>query len=182
MAKQYIGIKKVWYANVIASIAGASLSGAEIKALIDNAATKEVKNVHQDTWGYAEDDPTIAEYRNQLTGKIYYRDVEQEGAATISFTMGEYEYSDKAALQGGTATTTGWDRPAIKENISKCIIAQTKTGNYIVFPNASIIGKGNFTDKNIGLGVTAVAMETGVTGLSAEVWRDKAEVETVPAG
>ena len=96
--------------------------------------------------------------------------------------MGEYEYSDKAALQGGIATTTGWDRPAIKENISKCIIAQTKTGNYIVFPNASIIGKGNFTDKNIGLGVTAVAMETGVTGLSAEVWRDKAEVETVPAG
>ena len=36
MAKQYIGIKRVWYANPIASITGASLSGAEIKALIDN--------------------------------------------------------------------------------------------------------------------------------------------------
>ena len=175
--KQFIGIKRIWYANPIAAIAGATLTGAEIKALLAKADTKEVKNSHQDTWGYTEEDPTITDYINELTGKIYYRDVTQDGAVTIAFTLGEYEYTDKAALQGGKATATGWDRPDRKDNISKCIIAQTKTGNYIVFPNASIVGKGNFVEKNIGLGVTAVAMETGVTGLASEVWRDKAEVE-----
>lgn len=177
MAKQYIGIKKLWYANPISSITGASLTGAEIKALIANAATKEVKNVHQDTWGYTEDDPTVTDYINQLTGKIYYKDRERDGAVTIAFTLGEYLYEDKAALQGGVGTATGWDRGSVG-NVNKCIIAQTKTGNYIVFPNASIIAKGNFVEKNIGLGVSAVAMETGVTGLASEVWRDQAEVET----
>ncbi len=178
MSKKFIGIKRLWYANPIASITGESLSGAEIKALIANAATKEVKNSHQDTWGYTEDDPSVTDYVNELTGHIYYKDITQAGAVSIAFTLGEYEYADKAALQGGTATATGWDRGDV-QNINKCIIAQTKTGNYIVFPNASIVAKGNFVEKNIGLGVTAVAMETGVAKLAAEVWRDQAEVEAV---
>lgn len=178
MSKKFIGIKRIWYANPIASIAGASLAGSEIKALLAKETTKEVKNSHQDTWGYTEDDPSVTNYINELTGQIYYKDITQAGAVSIAFTLGEYEYTDKAALQGGTATATGWDRGDVK-NINKCIIAQTKTGNYIVFPNASIVGKGNFVEKNIGLGVTAVAMETGVANLAAEVWRDQAEVEAV---
>lgn len=175
--KQFIGIKRIWYCAPITSITGQSLSGAEIKALIANAATKEVKNSHKDTWGYTEDDPAVTDYINELTGKPYYRDITQSGNITIAFTLGEYEYADKAALQGGVATATGWDRASSPQNINKGIIAQTKTGNYIVFPNASIVGKGNFVEKNIGLGVTAVAMDTGVTGLASEVWRDQAEVE-----
>lgn len=176
MSKKYIGIKRIWYADPIAAIAGASLTGAEIKALLAKADTKEVKNSHKDTWGYTEGDPSVTDYINELTGAIYYKDITQAGAVSVAFTLGEYEYADKAALQGGTATATGWDRGSV-QNINKCIVAQTKTGNYIVFPNASIVGKGNFVEKNIGLGVTAVAMETGVTGLAAEVWRDQAEVE-----
>ncbi|MEG1544283.1 MAG: hypothetical protein RR382_07140, partial [Tannerellaceae bacterium] len=69
-----------------------------------------------------------------------------------------------------------WERSDIPSVVEKCIIAQTKTGNYIVFPKASIIGKGSFVEKNLGLGVTAVALETGVKGLSSEIWLDSSEV------
>ena len=176
MAKQFIGIKNIWYADSISAITGEALSGLEVKTLLADASTTKVTNLHQDTWGYAEDDASVTDYINELTGLVYYKDVTQAGAVTISFTLGEYAYADKAALQGGTSTATSWNRGGIA-NIDKCIIAQTKTGNYIVFPKASILGKGNFVEKNIGLGISAVAMETGVTGLAAEVWFDQTEVE-----
>lgn len=188
MKKPFVGIRKLWYANPIASIANASdgLTAAEIVALLGTAT--EIKNVHQDTWGYEESDPTVTEYINQLTGNPYYRDAEQQGSPTISFTLGMYSFEDKAALQGGKAIKVGneteassWERPSTIELIEKCIIAQTKTGNWIVLPKASIIGKGNFVEKNIGLGVTAVPVETGVDGLAAEKWFQEGSI-IVPEG
>ncbi|MDR2913685.1 MAG: hypothetical protein LBV74_02435 [Tannerella sp.] len=172
MTKSFIGIKRLWYAPSIASIASAAsgLTSAEVLALIANASTKEIKNIHQDTWGYEESDPTVTEYINQLTGKPYYRDAEQQGVPTISFTLGEYEYEDKAALQGGKATAGSWERSDSPEIIEKCIIAEAKTGEVIVFPRASVLGKGNYVEKNIGLGVTAVPVDTGVSGLASEKW------------
>lgn len=188
MKKPFIGIKRLWYTNPIASIASASdgLTPAEVITLI--ATAKEIKNVHQDTWGYEESDPSITEYTNQLTGVPYYRDPEQQGTPTVSFTIGMYSFEDKAELQGGKAKklngeteASSWERPSTIELIEKCIIAQTKTGNLIVLPKASIVGKGNFVEKNIGLGVTAVPVETGVEGLAAEKWFSEESV-VIPVG
>ena len=57
----------------------------------------------------------------------------------------------------------------------------TKTGNYIVFTNAAVIGKGNFVEKNIGLGVSAVAMENSTAGVAGEYWFDGEKVDVPEA-
>lgn len=174
MTKSFIGISRLWYTEPIATLTdeNSGLTAEEVKALINDAGnnTKEIKNIHQDTWGYEESDPTVTEYINQLTGKPYYRDAEQQGIPTVNFTLGEYDFQDKAALQGGTATDDSWERSDSAQIIEKCIIAQAKTGDIIVMPRASIVGKGSFVEKNIGLGVSAVPVETGVKGLASEKW------------
>ena len=51
----------------------------------------------------------------------------------------------------------------------------TKTGTYIIFTNAAIIGKGDQQQKAVGLGVTAVAMENTLGGqnpVADEYWFD----------
>lgn len=184
--KQYIGIKRIWYADVI----NAAVTAASIKALITaNGGAKEVLNSHQDTWGYEESDPETTEYVNELTGQTYYIDKTKNSIPTISFTMGEYSYMEKADLQGGEAITAtgtkassednavGWKRPESTNVIEKAIIAQTKTGNYVVLTKANIVAKGNFVEKNIGLGVTAVALEN--KGIGSEFWFDQSAVEGV---
>lgn len=184
--KQYIGIKRIWYADVI----NAAVTAASIKALIaESGGAKEVLNSHQDTWGYEESDPETTEYVNELTGQTYYIDKTKNSIPTISFTMGEYSYMEKADLQGGEAiiatgtkasseeNAVGWKRPESTNVIEKAIIAQTKTGNYVVLTKANIVAKGNFVEKNIGLGVTAVALEN--KGIGSEFWFDKSAVEGV---
>lgn len=174
--KPFIGIKKIWHGAVIA----AAVTPTTLKAWL--ATATEVKNSHQDTWGYTEDDPTVTEYINELTGKVYYRDVTAKGAKTIAFTMGEYSFEDKAALQGGETikegeNVVGWKEPETAEIINKAVVGMTKTGNYVVFTNASVVGKGNFVEKNIGLGVTAVAMENSTKGVAGEYWFDGESVD-----
>lgn len=93
--KPFIGIKKIWYGDVISE----AVTKASLKTLLGSMT--EVKNSHQDTWQYTEDDPTYTDYINELNGEIYYRDVTQKGAKTITFTMGEWTFDDKVALQGG---------------------------------------------------------------------------------
>lgn len=188
--KPFIGIKKIWYADPITELTTPAdgLTAAEVLAIITAATTKEVKNVHQDTWGYEESDSTITDYVNQLTGNPYYRDAEQQGMPTVSFTLGQYSFEEKADLQGGKAIKVGaeveassWERPDGVALIEKCIIAQTKTGNFIVMPKANIVGKGNFVEKNIGLGVSAVPLETGVVGLASEKWFNSESI-IIPVG
>ena len=147
--KPFIGIKKIWYGAVIT----AAVTPASLKTWLGTAT--EVKNSHQDTWGYTEDDPTTTDYINELTGKVYYKDVTAKGARTMAFTMGEYSFEDKKELQGGELVkdgqaVVGWHEPDVAEVINKAIVGQTKTGNYIVFTdlpnnvyyayNASAIG------------------------------------------
>lgn len=169
MDKPFIGLEKVWYGDVITTVAAKAdgYTAAELKALLPTL--KEVKNVHQDTWGYNESDPTVQDYINELTGLPYYRDITQAAVPTISFTLGQYAMEDKAALQGGSVKAGAWERGAAAL-VEKCIVAKTKTGNYIVFPKANIVGKGALVQKNIGLGVSAVPIETGVEGLASEKW------------
>lgn len=170
--KPFIGIKKIWYGNVISE----AVTKASLKTLLNSMT--EVKNSHQDTWQYTEDDPTYTDYINELNGEIYYRDVTQKGAKTITFTMGEWTFDDKVALQGGEKVDTdaGWadsDTPSIT---NQGIVAQTKTGNYIVFTNAAVIAKGAQAEKNIGLGVTAVAMSNTNAGVKSDYLFDGTKV------
>lgn len=181
--KQYIGIKRIWYLEPITGTT--QLTAAQVKAALAKAT--EVKNSHQDTWGYEESDPEKTEYVNELNGQTYYVDVTKGSIPTVSFTMGEYDYADKAALQGGKmidaagATVTdatkavGWVAPEELTQIEKAIIAQTKTGNYVVLTRSAVTAKGNFVEKNIGLGVSAAALEN--TGIGSVVWFDKAAIE-----
>ena len=159
--KPFIGIKQIWYGDVFTS----AVSASTLKTWLADAT--EVKNSHQDTWSYTEDDPTYTDYINELTGGIYYRDVTAKGAKTIAFTMGEYELEDLIALRGG--------EPGI---MNMGIVGKTKTGNYIVFSNAAVIGKGNQVEKNIGLGVTAVALDNPNTGVKSDYLFDGAKVDT----
>lgn len=179
--KLFIGIKQIWYAEPITT----AVTAASLKTLL--ASATEVKNSHQDTWGYEESDPETTEYINELTGQTYYVDMTKGTVPTISFTMGEYSYLDKAALQGGKAITAtgteatsesdavGWKKSDTLDIIEKAIIAKTKTGNYVVLTKANITGKGNFVEKNIGLGVTAVALEN--EGVGSEFWFDGSAVD-----
>lgn len=175
--KPFIGLKKLYYGDVIdidltleavKHLTGEKISTAE--GIKDLKAFTEVKNVHQDTWSYEQDDPNVEDYINELDGKPYYRDATTAGNKTISFTLGVYSIDDKVALCGGKAVDggKGWKSPDEIPLINKGIIAITKTGNYIVFTNASIIGKNTAQSKNIGLGVTAVAMDNDVADVADE--------------
>lgn len=171
---KFIGIKQLWYGPVMAT---APTGAAALKTLAEGNTFTEVKNVHQDTWGYNQDDPSVDDYINELTGNPYYRDMTDSGRKTINFTMGEYDFQTKADLQGGTVVTSGevasakaigWAAPETPALIEKAIIAKTKTGGWICFTNASIIGKGDQQQKAIGLGVTAVAQDNTNEGVSDE--------------
>lgn len=172
--KQFIGIKKLWYTDVLTE----APTQETISTLISSAT--EVLNVHEGTWGYTQDDPDVTEYINELTGRPYYRDKVSDGNKTINFTIGEYDYEDKAALQGGevimssgsSGTAIGWKASGSLENIEKAIIAQTKTGRYIIFTDAIIVAKVDTQEKNLGLGISAVATENPTEGVASEYWFD----------
>ena len=163
-SKLFIGIKQIWYGDAFT----AAVTAATLKTWLADAT--EVKNSHQDTWGYTEDDPTYTDYINELTGGIYYRDVTAKGAKTIAFTMGQYELDDLVSLRGGekVGTDEGWAAPSEPVIMNMGLVGKTKTGNYIVFSNAAIIGKGDQQEKNIGLGVTAVAMDNPNEGVKSD--------------
>ena len=170
--KSFIGIKQIWYTKPLV----AEPTQDTLKTLIQSAT--EVENVHEGTWGYSQDDPTVTEYINELTGKPYYRDKESAGNKTITFTLGEYDYEDKAALQGGEvikaagSTVVGWKSSGSLENIYKAVIAKTKTGRYVIFSNAIIVGKTDTQQKALGLGISAVALESETEGIADEYWFD----------
>ena len=171
--KPFIGIKKIWYGEPIAE----AMTAAKLKTWLTTAT--EITNSHQDTWSYTQDDPSVTDYINELTGKPYYRDMTSAGNKTIAFTMGVYSFEDRVALIGGSIVgeNEGWEAPDTPELIYKAIVGQTKTGNYIVFTNAGIVGKTNTVEKNLGLGVTAVAMDNETEGVADEYMFDGEKVD-----
>lgn len=171
--KTIVDIKQILYAEPMTA---APLSGAAVKAIIQDAGTKEIANVHATTWAYEEQEGTTTDYINQLNGNTYFRDSES-GSRSVNFTIGQYDYATKADLQGGTATATSWKAPTNQGIIYKCIIAVTKDDTYIVFPKAQIGARtGMVESKLIGLMMTATPMETGIDGLETEAWFDASEV------
>lgn len=174
--KPFIGIKQIWYGETIT----AAVTASSLKTWF--ATATEIKNSHQDTFQYTQDDPNVTDYINELTGKPYYRDMTNEGNKTIAFTIGEYDFATKAELQGGTvikesSTEVGWAAPETPGLVYKSIVGKTKTGNYVVFTNAGIVGKTNMAEKNMGLGVSAVAMDNPNEGVADEYWFDGEKVD-----
>lgn len=163
--KPFIGLKKLWYGEPLKA-APESITGLNVSGMT------EVKNVHSGTFQYSQDDPTTNELKNELTGDTYYLDLESYGGKRISFTIGEYDFETRVALQGGKVTKGVWEAPKELKLIQKCIVAQTKTGHYICFPNAYITAKSDTQDKNIGLGIVALAVEDTTNGLADEYWLD----------
>ena len=160
--KPFIGIKKIWYGDSLKT----APTAAGLKDLLKTMT--EVNNSHEGTWSYTQDDPSVTDYINELTGKPYYRDAINAGNKTIAFTMGVYSMADRVALQGGEELKetvgnkeegVGWKSSSAPQLVYKCIVAETKTGNFIVFTNAGVVAKTNAAEKNLGLGVTAVAMD-----------------------
>lgn len=173
--KPFIGIKKLWYGTPLTA-------EPSVKDILTKVASMtEVVNVHNGTWGYTQDDPETTDYINELTGQVYYKDKTSDGAHTINFTMGKFEFKNKAELQGGTEIkdseeSVGWKNSSDSDIVQKCVIAKTKTGNYIIFTNASIIAKADTQEKNIGLGVKAVAMENDTEGVAGVYFFDGTKV------
>lgn len=186
--KPFIGISRIWYSDPV----NVALVPSKLKAWLETAT--EVLNSHDGTWGYSQDDPSVEDYKNELNGQVYYKDKTDDGAKTITFTMGVYSWKNKADLQGGNmlkadgSKTTeeseakGWSSSSDLVNINKTFVAKTKTGNYIVFSNASVVAKGDTQSKNIGLGVTAVALESETNGVEAEYLWDGDAVEAAEKG
>lgn len=161
-------IKKLYY--------GAPLTSAPTKAGIEAALTAAtpIPNAHQGTFQYEEAEATINRYKNQLTGQVYRSNVSEPGVVTMSFTVGQYDFALKAALQGGTATADSWIR-GNNEQIHKAMYAVTEDDVCIVFPNAGLVARGASTDEAIGLALSAVPEEARATDgsvIAPEFWFD----------
>ena len=115
-----VGIKKLYYADP-AKVTG-DLTGTLLATIIKDVSTKQVENIHQDTWSIEEEEPSTTEYRNQLTNGVYRQDTEM-GNIQMSFTIGQYDYETKAAFMGGTGSETSWKRARGVTRIEKCKIA-----------------------------------------------------------
>ena len=77
----------------------------------------------------------------------------------------------------GVGDGDGWEAPDNPELIYKGIVAKTKTGHYVVFTYAGIVGKTTMAEKNMGLGVSAVAMDNPTDAVKDEYWFDGAKVD-----
>lgn len=166
-----IKIKDLRYAEVLAAAPTLSDVATGFKS-----ATK-IDNSHQQTFTYEEDEPTVTQYKNELTNKTYRSDVEA-GEKRINFTVGQYDFDLKAALQGGKSGDTGKSYTAgdSAELRYKAFYALTQDNVLIVFPRANIIASNSSTDNAIGIAVSAIPEE--VSGVTAdEYWFDAEELD-----
>lgn len=166
-----IKIKDLRYAEVLSAAPTLSDVATGFKS-----ATK-IDNSHQQTFTYEEDEPTVTQYKNELTNKTYRSDVEA-GEKRINFTVGQYDFDLKAALQGGKSGDTGKSYTAgdSAELRYKAFYALTQDNVLIVFPRANIIASNSSTDNAIGIAVSAIPEE--VSGVTAdEYWFDAEDLD-----
>lgn len=170
-----IDIKKLWYADC--SSISADLTPAALATLIAAQTTKEILNVHQDTWTIDESEPTQDEYRNQLTGMVYRMGAKTMGSVTFNFTIGQYDFDLKADLMGGevvkdSTVTVGWKRASGAVQVNKVLIALTEDDVYCVLPYANITAREANTDGAVGIAVVGTMMEPKTAGVKPEYWFD----------
>ena len=179
-----VDVEKIWYADYTAwDSLNAQVTGANVAALIAANTTKEIKNVHQDTWQIEETESSQDSYKNQLTGSVYRMGSKTMGEVQINFTIGRYDYQTKADLLGGevilkSGDAVGWARARGTVDLRKIIIARTEDKQYIVLPYANINTREANTDGAIGLACNATAMEPQNELLSPELWFDESEVDS----
>lgn len=171
-----VDIKRLWHAPV--SAVTSDLTGALLATLLKAATTKEVKNVHQDTWSIEEGETSQDSYRNQLTGSVYRKGAKNMGEVTFNWTIGRYDYAEKAEFMGGTATDSSWKRARGVVDIQKCLIALTEDDQYCVLPYASIMAREANTDGAIGIAIIGTMMEPENEEIMPEYWFDASEVVT----
>jgi hypothetical protein len=170
-----IDIKKLYYCAP-AKVTG-DLTAAMLKTILADQATKEVKNVHQDTWNIEEQEASQDSYRNQLNGEVYRKGKKMMGDLNFNFTLGQYDYPTKADFLGGTASATSWKRARGAVDIHLCLIALTDDDQYCVLPYASIAAREATTDGAVGLPVVGSMVAPKETAIAPEYWFDKATVD-----
>lgn len=144
--------------------------------MLKDDSTKEVKNVHQDTWTLEESEAQQDGYRNQLTGSIYRMGTKTMGEVTFNFTIGKYDYFTKAEFLGGVATAKSWARGRGIVEIHKVLIALTEDNQYVVLPYANISGREANTDGAVGVAIVGTMMEPDNEEIMPEYWFDSSEV------
>ena len=110
--KPFIGIKKIWYGDVFA----AAVTASTLKTWLGSAT--EVKNSHQDTWGYTEDDPAFTDYINELTGGIYFGDSGRDGDTAhddCAYSAAEIERIARVAFGSSRTRVTSVDKANVLE-------------------------------------------------------------------
>ena len=174
-----VNIKKLWYAKPTAITE--DLSGEALKTLLSSSSTKQVMNIHQDTWTIEEGESSQETYKNQLTGATYRMGAKTMGDVTFNWTIGQYDYETKAEFMKGTATATSWKRDRGATIIEKALIALTEDDQYCVLPKANITAREAQTDGAIGIAVVGTMMEPDNVNVSPEYWFDESEVKFLEA-
>lgn len=161
-----IGVKQILYGDPLEQ----APTYANLETLF--TAFDEVPNVHQGTYEYTEEDGTITEYKDELSGQTY-RSTFEPGSQSLNWTIGAYDFSTKAALMGGKVLDTdkGWERGNAGEQRYKCVVAVTNDDVAIIFPRANIIGRGSSTDGAVGISITATPLKVSTT-IASEYWFD----------
>ena len=155
-----IDIKKLWYGEPLTTAPTGHLT----------TGVTEIDNVHQDTWSIEESEASQDSYKNQLTGMTYRMGAKNMGEVTFNFTIGRYDFATKAALMGGTATTTSWARANGVVEIKKCLQALTEDGVYCILPCANITAREANTDGAVGIAVVGTMLEPSASGVAPEYW------------
>lgn len=162
-----IKIKALRYADVLESAPTLD----SLKSAFE--AADKIDNSHQGTFTYEETEPTVNQYKNDLTNQVYRSDMEA-GDVTIRFTIGQYDFATKAALQGGTSTDTQWARGKAAQHY-KCFYALTEDDVLIVFPKGNVIGTGASTDNAVGIAMQVIPQEIN-SSIASEYWFDVADL------
>ena len=175
-----VNIKKLWHVDAkdfAEALKDADdLTGSILKTILSAGTTKEVTNIHQDTWTIEEGEPSQDSYKNQLTGATYRMGAKQMGDVTFNWTIGQYDYATKAEFMGGTGAEKRWKRERGAVVKEKALIALTEDDQYCVLPKANITAREAQTDGAIGIAVVGTMMEPDNVKISPEYWFDKSEV------
>ena len=178
-----VDVKRLWYADeadlasALTSTVTATILASLYRALTTSSLATgfaEILNVHQDTWTFEESEAQQDFYKNQLTGQVYRASRKTAGDVTVNFTIGQYDYTTKAAILGGTVIgdNKGWARPKRAESKYKSVIFLTDDDQLCVIPHANFNGREADADKGLGLAVTAQEMEPLDGNLLPEYWYD----------
>lgn len=184
-----VGVKRILYADT--SVVTKDITADVAKTLIKAAITAkaEVMNVHGETWNIEESEASVNGHKNQLNGQTYRYDT-TPGEVTPAFSIGQYDYTTKAALMGGEAikkggsgadkdNIVGWKRSTEKVVINKALFCLTEDDVWFIYPNCQIVARESNTDKAIAIAVKGLVQTPKVAGVSSEYNFDEAEVKAL---